>query len=234
MHGGWAVLGACLAVLIVSCGCKKAETPPAGGAAAAAEPAVEPAAEPAAAAEAETPAVAEAELLARLETSMGAIVLRLEEARAPNTVANFVHLASSGFYDGVIFHRVVRGFVIQGGCPEGSGRGGPGWRIADEFHPQLRHLRVGVLSMANSGPNTGGSQFFITLAPTPHLDRRHAVFGQVVDGFDVLEAIGALGVGANDRPLQPPTIERIVLTRDGAELTGVQPKPETLQGPARP
>ena len=235
---GWLTLGACLVVLAVNCGCDESEAPqaPAGGAQARqtgappVDAAPEPAApEPAATEQAEPAQTApESELVARMETSMGTIELQLFEEKAPNTVANFVHLASIGFYDGIIFHRVINGFMIQAGCPEGVGTGGPGWRIADEFHPALRHTRAGLLSMANAGPNTGGSQFFITLAPTPHLDNRHAVFGRVIDGMDVVKAIGNVRVATGYKPVEPVTINRIVLLRDGAELTGEQPKPETL------
>jgi len=123
-----------------------------------------------------------------LETSKGNIVLELAEDDAPNTVANFVNLAEKGFYNGVTFHRVLADFMIQGGDPTGTGRGGPGYVIADEFSPRLRHAR-GVLSMANAGPNTGGSQFFITHVACPHLDGKHAVFGRVIEGMDVVDSI---------------------------------------------
>jgi len=112
----------------------------------------------------------------------------LAEDEAPNTVANFVNLAEKGFYDGIVFHRVIADFMIQGGCPEGTGRGGPGYVIADELSPRLRHER-GVISMANAGPNTGGSQFFVTHVPCPHLDGKHAVFGRVTKGMEVVDAI---------------------------------------------
>ncbi len=115
--------------------------------------------------------------------------VKLFAAEAPVTVNNFVFLAREGYYDGVTFHRVIPGFMAQGGDPTGSGRGGPGYRFADEFHPRLRHSKAGILSMANAGPNTNGSQFFITFAPTPHLDDRHAVFGEVVDGMSVVDGI---------------------------------------------
>jgi len=226
-RAGWLALGACLIAMGVGCGCGRSEAPE-GAEPRAAAP------DPTAAAQPEpTQPASEGELLARMETSMGTIVLRLHEQKAPNTVANFVHLASSGFYDGVIFHRVIDGFMIQGGCPQGTGRGGPGWRIADEFAADLRHDRAGVLSMANAGPDTGGSQFFITLGPTPHLDGKHAVFGEVVEGMDVLTAIGKLKTAAMDRPIEPPRIERIVLLRGGQEVVGVQPKPVTVQGARR-
>ncbi|MHC4592775.1 MAG: peptidylprolyl isomerase [Planctomycetota bacterium] len=171
---------------------------------------------------------AKREALARMETSMGTIVLLLHEEQTPNTVANFMHLASKGFYDGVIFHRVIADFMIQTGCPEGTGKGGPGWEIADEFVAELRHAGPGVLSMANRGPNTGGSQFFITLRETNWLDGRHAVFGRVVEGMDVVTAIGSVKTGANNRPLAPVTIERITLLRDGQQLTGELPMPKVL------
>ena len=125
---------------------------------------------------------------ATFQTSKGNIVLELAEDDAPNTVANFISLAEKGFYDGLTFHRVIADFMIQGGCPQGTGTGGPGYVIADEFSPRLRHTR-GVISMANAGPNTGGSQFFITHGPCPHLDNKHAVFGRVTSGLDVVDAI---------------------------------------------
>jgi cyclophilin family peptidyl-prolyl cis-trans isomerase len=124
-----------------------------------------------------------------LHTDNGDISLKLFAAETPKTVNNFVFLARQGFYDGVIFHRVIANFMAQGGDPTGSGSGGPGYRFADEFHPKLRHDKPGVLSMANAGPNTNGSQFFITHVPTPHLDNRHSVFGQVTEGMDVLLSI---------------------------------------------
>jgi len=123
-----------------------------------------------------------------IHTDKGDIVLELAEDEAPNTVANFIHLAETGFFDGLTFHRVIEDFMIQGGCPRGDGRGGPGYRIADEISPNLRHER-GVISMANAGPDTGGSQFFITHVPCSHLDGKHAVFGKVVEGMDVVDAI---------------------------------------------
>jgi peptidyl-prolyl cis-trans isomerase B (cyclophilin B) len=126
---------------------------------------------------------------ARMETDKGTMVIELFADRTPKTVNNFVFLAREGFYDGVMFHRVISNFMAQGGDPTGSGRGGPGYKFEDEFHPSLRHDKQGVLSMANAGPNTNGSQFFITHGPTPHLDNRHSVFGQVVEGLDVLMSI---------------------------------------------
>ncbi len=126
---------------------------------------------------------------ATIVTRQGDIVIELFADRAPKTVNNFVFLAREGFYDGVTFHRVIKGFMAQGGDPTGSGRGGPGSRSEDEFHSQLRHDGPGVLSMANAGPNTNGSQFFITHAATPHLDNRHSVFGKVTEGMDVVLSI---------------------------------------------
>jgi cyclophilin family peptidyl-prolyl cis-trans isomerase len=119
----------------------------------------------------------------------GEIVIELAADKAPKTVNNFVFLARQGFYDGVTFHRVIPGFMAQGGDPTGSGSGGPGYRFQDEFHPDLRHDGPGMISMANAGANTNGSQFFITFAATPHLDNRHAVFGKVTEGMDVVNAI---------------------------------------------
>jgi cyclophilin family peptidyl-prolyl cis-trans isomerase len=138
---------------------------------------------------------------AHFDTSLGKFTIELFEQQTPNTVGNFVKLAESKFYDGVIFHRVIDGFMIQGGDPTGTGRGGPGYKFADEFHPQLKHNSEGILSMANAGPNTNGSQFFITLAPTPHLDGRHSVFGKVVEGMDVVRKIGKAATGPADRPV---------------------------------
>ncbi|WP_062352370.1 peptidylprolyl isomerase [Pseudoxanthomonas mexicana] len=128
------------------------------------------------------------QLTATFDTSHGPITIELYPDKAPLTVANFVNLAKRGFYDGLNFHRVIADFMIQGGCPEGSGRGGPGYRFEDETNNGVRHER-GVLSMANAGPNTNGSQFFITHVPTPHLDGRHTVFGKVTEGLDVVDAV---------------------------------------------
>jgi len=167
-------------------------------------------------------------LYATLKTNMGVIVIRLFDDKAPKTVENFVGLATgtkewtdprSGqkvkqpLYNGTIFHRVIPGFMIQGGDPLGRGTGGPGYRFADEFHPELRHNKAGILSMANAGPNTNGSQFFITLAPTPHLDNRHSVFGEVVQGQEVVVAIGNAPRGANDRPVKDAVLQEVVISR---------------------
>ncbi len=127
-------------------------------------------------------------LTATFDTARGPIKIELYPDKAPLTVANFVNLAKRGFYDGLNFHRVIADFMIQGGCPEGSGRGGPGYRFEDETNNGVRHER-GVLSMANAGPNTNGSQFFITHVPTPWLDGKHTVFGKVVEGLDVVDAV---------------------------------------------
>jgi cyclophilin family peptidyl-prolyl cis-trans isomerase len=131
----------------------------------------------------------QSEYKATLHTDKGDIVIELFAERAPQTVNNFVFLAEQDFYNDTIFHRVIENFMAQGGDPTGTGRGGPGYRFEDEFHPELRHDKPGVVSMANAGPNTNGSQFFITHLPTPWLDDRHSVFGQVVEGMDVLMAI---------------------------------------------
>jgi len=126
---------------------------------------------------------------ARIKTEKGDMVVELYADRTPLTVENFVSLARAGFYDGTTFHRVIAGFMAQGGDPTGTGTGGPGYQFGDEFHPSLRHDAAGVLSMANAGPGTNGSQFFITHGPTPHLDDRHTVFGKVTSGLDVLRSI---------------------------------------------
>lgn len=150
-----------------------------------------------------------------MKTSRGTMRLELFEERAPQTTANFVKLVEKGFYDGVKFHRVIDEFMIQGGCPQGTGRGGPGYTIPDEFHSELTHEGPGVLSMANAGPNTGGSQFFITLVSTPWLDNRHAVFGRIVEGLDVLTEIGSTPTDGQDRPLEEVVMESVRVEGDG-------------------
>jgi cyclophilin family peptidyl-prolyl cis-trans isomerase len=147
--------------------------------------------------------------IAKVQTNHGTFSVELFEERAPRTTKNFIDLAGKGFYDGVVFHRVIAGFMIQGGDPTGSGRGGPGYTIPDEFHPELKHTGEGILSMANAGPNTGGSQFFITLDATSWLDGKHAVFGKVVAGMDVVRAIGNTPTGAGDRPLKEVVMESV-------------------------
>jgi peptidyl-prolyl cis-trans isomerase B (cyclophilin B) len=127
--------------------------------------------------------------IATFETSRGTIRVQLHADKTPKTVENFETLVAKGFYDGLVFHRVIDDFMIQGGCPQGTGTGGPGYQFEDEFHPDLKHDGPGVLSMANSGPNTNGSQFFITHVATPWLDGKHSVFGQVIDSQDVVDAI---------------------------------------------
>jgi cyclophilin family peptidyl-prolyl cis-trans isomerase len=149
--------------------------------------------------------------IAVIQTNQGTMEVELFEQRAPITTKNFIDLAEKGFYDGIVFHRIIEEFMIQGGDPKGIGIGGPGYTIKDEFHPELKHDKAGILSMANSGPNTGGSQFFITLVPTPWLDGAHAVFGQVVEGMDVVEKIGALETNSNDAPLEPVVMEKVTI-----------------------
>jgi cyclophilin family peptidyl-prolyl cis-trans isomerase len=133
---------------------------------------------------------------------MGMIKLELFANEVPITVQNFVKLCGNGFYDGLIFHRVIAGFMIQSGCPIGDGTGGPGYVIKDEFVASLKHSTPGILSMANAGPNTGGSQFFITLAPTPWLDGKHTIFGKVIEGMDALQSISKVRTNNRDRPLE--------------------------------
>lgn len=167
-------------------------------------------------------------IYAHFDTTEGSFTVRLFDKEAPKTVENFVGLAGgtkewkdpatgqtrkSPFYDGIIFHRVINGFMIQGGDPLGQGTGGPGYKFGDEFHPTRRHVRAGILSMANAGPNTNGSQFFITLGPTPHLDNRHSVFGEVVKGLDVVQRIGNVATGPQDRPLKPVVMNHVTIER---------------------
>lgn len=159
----------------------------------------------------QTTTTAKKNSIAKFETSKGDFKIELFEDKAPNTTKNFIDLVNKKFYDGLIFHRVIDGFMIQGGDPKGNGTGGPGYEIKDEFHPDLKHDSAGILSMANAGPNTGGSQFFITLAPTPWLDKKHAVFGKVTTGLDVVQAIGKVKVGANDKPAEDVVIKKITI-----------------------
>jgi peptidyl-prolyl cis-trans isomerase A (cyclophilin A) len=168
------------------------------------------------------------QLFATFDTTMGAFEIELFEDRAPKTVANFVGLAegtkqwtdpkdgqqkNDRFYDGLTFHRVIPDFMIQGGCPLGTGTGGPGYRFEDEFDPGLKFDKPGLLAMANAGPNTNGSQFFVTDAPTPHLNQRHTIFGEVVSGLDVVKNIAHTQTGAQDKPATPVVINAVTITR---------------------
>jgi peptidyl-prolyl cis-trans isomerase A (cyclophilin A) len=168
------------------------------------------------------------ETYAHFVTNEGNFSVRLFDEQAPRTVENFVGLAEGTrewsdprtnqkvrkpYYNGTIFHRVIDGFMIQGGDPLGQGIGGPGYNFADEFHPKLRHSKAGILSMANRGPNTNGGQFFITLGPTPHLDDRHSVFGEVTDGMDIVSKIGKTPTGDRDRPKKDIVIQQVTIER---------------------
>lgn len=147
----------------------------------------------------------------KIETTQGDIYADLDAENAPKTVDNFVKLAKKGFYDGIIFHRVIPDFMIQTGDPEGTGRGGPGYQFADEFSPKLKHDGPGVFSMANSGPNTNGSQFFITVAATPWLDGRHSVFGKITQGMEVAKAISESARDAGDRPVKTISMKKVTV-----------------------
>ncbi len=149
--------------------------------------------------------------IAIFATTQGTFEIELFEDKAPKTTKNFIDLVEKGFYDGLIFHRVIDGFMIQGGDPKGNGTGGPGYTILDEFHKDLRHSSEGILSMANAGPNTGGSQFFITLDETPWLDGHHAVFGKVVRGMDIVHAIGSVECDYRDKPLEDVVVRKITI-----------------------
>jgi peptidyl-prolyl cis-trans isomerase A (cyclophilin A) len=159
--------------------------------------------------------------IAHFKTNLGDFSAELFVKATPETAWNFINLAEgtqetkkdAPFYNGLIFHRVIEGFVIQGGCPEGTGMGGPGYQFGDECLPNLRHEEAGILSMANAGPGTNGSQFFITLAPTPHLDGRHTVFGKVIEGMDVVNKIGTVPTGPMDRPLEDIVMESVTIEK---------------------
>jgi peptidyl-prolyl cis-trans isomerase A (cyclophilin A) len=157
-------------------------------------------------------------IYAVFDTTEGTFKIELFAAQAPRTVENFVSLAEGAktgkpFYDGTIFHRVIPDFMIQGGDPQGTGRGGPGYNFADEFHKELKHSKAGILSMANAGPNTNGSQFFITVAATPFLDNRHSVFGEVTEGYEVVKKISQAPRNAQDRPVKEVRVKSVKIER---------------------
>ena len=166
---------------------------------------------------------------AHFETSVGNFKIKLFNDLVPKTVENFVGLAEGTkeftdaktgektkrpFYDGLVFHRVIKDFMIQGGCPRGAGTGDPGYKFADEFSPTLKHSKPGILSMANSGPNSNGSQFFITVVPTPWLDNRHSIFGEVVEGYNIVEAISKARTAPGDKPLEPIVLKTVKIVKD--------------------
>ena len=175
-------------------------------------------------------------LYAHMETTKGDMLIKLHEEKTPLTVANFVGLAEGKkenkakaagvpFYDGIIFHRVIKDFMIQGGDPDGTGMGGPGYDFADEFDEELKHDKKGILSMANSGPATNGSQFFITEVPTPWLDGKHTVFGEVIDGLEVIDSIANVAKGAQDRPKEDIKINHVDIIRKGDNYKNYEPVP---------
>lgn len=166
---------------------------------------------------------------ALFETTAGNFKIKLFNDLTPKTVENFVGLAEGTkeftdsktgekvkrpFYDGLNFHRVIKDFMVQGGCPRGTGTGDPGYKFGDEFAPSLKHNKPGILSMANSGPNTNGSQFFITVVPTPWLDNRHTVFGEVVEGYNIVDAISKVRTAPGDKPLEPIIVKHVKIIRD--------------------
>jgi len=151
-----------------------------------------------------------AKLIASIHTSAGDFKVEFYPDQVPRTVSNFYNLAEDGYYDTLIFHRVIEGFMLQAGCPDGKGTGGPGYNFKDEFVPELKHSESGILSMANSDPNTNGSQFFVTLAPAPHLDGKHTVFGKVIGGLDVVMKMGSVKTDGSDRPVEDIIINSIV------------------------
>ena len=159
--------------------------------------------------------------IAVFDTSLGVFEAELYAKECPETVWNFINLAEGrqetdkggNYFDGLIFHRIIEGFMIQGGCPEGTGMGDPGYRFKDEFDPSLRHDSAGLLSMANAGPGTNGSQFFITLDATPHLNNKHSVFGKVIQGIEVVEKIGVVKTGPGDKSLEPVVMNTVTIKR---------------------
>ena len=158
------------------------------------------------------------EIYALFDTTEGQFKVKLYGDKAPRTVENFVSLADGSktgkpFYDGTVFHRVIPDFMIQGGDPEGTGRGGPGYKFADEFHPSLKHSKPGLLSMANAGPNTNGSQFFVTVAATSWLDNRHTIFGEVTEGFDIVKKISEAPRNKQDRPVKDIRVNSVKIER---------------------
>jgi cyclophilin family peptidyl-prolyl cis-trans isomerase len=167
-------------------------------------------------------------LKAKFTTTEGVFEAKLFYKEAPQTVSNFVELARKGFYNGLIFHRVIPDFMIQGGDPKGNGTGGPGYTFSDEFDPSLKHSKPGMLSMANSGPHTNGSQFFVTVKETPHLDNRHSIFGEVVSGYDVVKKI-SLVKASNDKPLKDVKIEKLEIIGDWFKPAEVKKSKELTQ-----
>ena len=168
------------------------------------------------------------ELRAKFTTSEGSFETKLFYKEVPVTVSNFVELSRKGYYNGLTFHRVIPNFMIQGGDPKGNGTGGPGYTFADEFHPSLKHSKPGILSMANSGPGTNGSQFFVTVAPTAHLDSRHSVFGEVASGYDVVKKISEVKA-TNDKPNKDVKIEKVEIVGDWFKPVEVQKTRELSQ-----
>jgi cyclophilin family peptidyl-prolyl cis-trans isomerase len=161
-------------------------------------------------------------MVAIIKTNMGTIEIELFADQTPKTVENFVGLAEKGYYNGVIFHRVIKNFMIQGGDPTGTGRGGAsfwGGKFEDEFVSDLKHDSPGILSMANAGPNTNGSQFFITLVATPWLDGKHTVFGKIIDGMDVVKAIGEVKTAAGDKPINAIVMEDVTIEKRAGATT---------------